>query len=64
MAVDPVSAGVMAGGSFLSQYMAQKAAEEEARKKREVEIAQQYGQDQNHVFQNLMQVYRSALGGK
>mgnify|MGYP007071037857 CR=1 FL=1 len=62
--MDPMTAGIAVGGNFLTQYMAMKAAEEQKKKDREVQIAQQYGQDQNAAFQNLMQVYRSALGGK
>jgi len=68
--MDPATAGIMAGGSFLSQYMAQKAQEEMARKKAQVEAElaqgendQTYGKNQNEALQSLMGAYRSALLG-
>jgi predicted transcriptional regulator len=67
---DPYSAGIMAGGMFLSQYMAQQAQEQMARKQAQVQAQlamgendQNYGKNQNEALQNLVGSYRSALLG-
>ena len=66
--MDPYSAGIMAGGSFLNNYLQQRAAEEAQKRAlaSQTELAKgqnemQYGQNQSQVFQNLMSAYRSAL---
>lgn len=57
----PAGAGIMVGSQFLSQYLAQKAADERARREREAQIAQQHGQSEQKGFDTLMQAYRGAL---
>lgn len=57
----PAAAGIMVGGQFLTNYMAQKAADERAKRDRAVQIEQQYGQDQANAFQQLMKTYQGAL---
>lgn len=68
--MDPASAGIMVGGSFLSNYLAQRAAEEQNRKQmlaqaemQKGEAAKNSGDMQNQALSNLMSAYRSALMG-
>jgi len=58
------SAGIGVAGSFLANYMAQKAAEEKQKKQNLVQIEQQYGQSQNQGLESLMNTYRTALLGR
>lgn len=57
----PAGAAVMVGSQFLTQYLAQKAADERAKRDRAVQIAQQHGQDEQKGFDQLINVYRGAL---
>ena len=57
----PSGAAIAVGGQFLMQHMAQRAAEEEARKQRAVQIEAQYGQDQNKGFDSMMRVAERVL---
>ena len=61
--MDPATAGMMVGGSFLSNYMQQRAAEEQAKKQNQISAINQHGQNQQDALGNLMQMYRSALIG-
>lgn len=58
-------AAIMMGGSFLTNYMNQKAQEEENKKKMLTELALKQGDNESNYMKNLMDVYRqSLLGGK
>lgn len=57
----PAAAGIMAGGQFLSNYLAQKAADERARRDRAAQIEQQYAQNQNQGFDTMMKAFGGAL---
>lgn len=57
----PAGAAMAVGGSFLSQYMAQKAADERQKRQMDLQIQQDYGQNQNKGFQTMMETYRGAL---
>lgn len=57
----PAGAGVMIGSQILSGYMQQRAADERARRERAASIAQEHGLQEQRGFQNLIDVYRSAL---
>lgn len=57
----PAGAAIGAGGSFLSSYLAQQAADERAKRDRAAQIEQQYAQNQNQGFDTLMNTYRGAL---
>lgn len=61
--MDPMTAGMMVGGSFLSNYLAQRAQEEENRKKMMVDAAKTQGQQEQGALGQLMSAYRAALGG-
>ena len=61
--VDPMTAAASAGGEFLTQYMAQRAAEEEARKKALAEIAMNQSQNEQGALSQWMANNRFALGG-
>ena len=58
---NPMAAGIQAGGSFLSNYLAQKAADERAKRDRAVQIEQQYAQNQNQGFDTMMRAWGGAL---
>jgi len=69
--MDPMSAGVQAGGQFLAQYMAQRAAEEENKKRLLIEAAlaegkaAQSGADMTRqAFRDLTSDWRYALTGR
>lgn len=57
----PEGAAAMVGSQFLSQYLAQKAADEKARRDRAAQIAEQHSQGEQKGFDTLMQAYRGAL---
>lgn len=58
-------AALMVGGSFLTNMMAQRAAEEENKKKMLTELALKQGDNESNYMKQLMDVYRqSLLGGK
>ena len=61
MAGGPAGAAIGAGGSFLSSYLAQQAADERAKRDRAAQIEQQYAQNQNQGFDTLMNTYRGAV---
>lgn len=58
---NPYAAAAMVGGSLLTQSMANKAQAEQARRQREVQIAQEHAQGQQRALQMLMEAYRGAL---
>jgi len=58
---NPAAAGIMAGGSFLSNYLAQKAADERARRANEMQNIQNYADNQNKGLDTLMTAWRGAL---
>lgn len=57
----PAGAAVAVGSQFLSQYLAQKAADERAKRQRAAEIAQQHSQGEQRGIDQLINVYRGAL---
>jgi hypothetical protein len=57
----PAGAGIMVGGQFLTQYLAQKAEDERARRARESQNIQQYAQNQNQGLSTMNDVYARAL---
>lgn len=57
----PAGAAATIGSQFLMQYMAQRAADERARRERAAQIAQTHGQQEQQGLENLINVYRSAL---
>ncbi len=57
----PAGAAVAAGGSLATQYLAEKAAAERARRDRAAAIEQQYAQNQNQGFQTIMNAIQGAL---
>lgn len=61
MAGGPVGAAIGAGGAFLIQYLAQRVADERAKRDRAAQIEQQYAENQNKGFDTLMNTYRGAL---
>lgn len=69
--MDPMSAAAQAGSQFLTQYMAQRAAEEENRKKLMAEAALAKGQAAQsgadmtrQAFRDLTSDWRYALTGR
>lgn len=56
----PVGAGIAAGGSLLTQYIANKAASERARRDRAAQIEQQYAQNQNQGYQTFFNALQGA----
>lgn len=68
--MDLMTAGAMAGGSFLSNYLQMKAQEEAERKKNmlsamqnQQQVAGSTGAAQNDAMSNLMAQYKAALLG-
>jgi hypothetical protein len=57
----PAGAAALIGSQFLMNYMAQRAADERAKREREMQIAQQHGSQEQQGLENLINVYRSAL---
>ena len=57
----PAGAAAVVGSQFLSQYLAQKAADERARRERSAQIAQEHGAAEQRGFDQLINVYRGAL---
>lgn len=55
------SAGITMGGALLSSYLAQKAADERARRDRSVQIAQNQADGEQNSMKFLDSVYRGAL---
>lgn len=49
------------GGGFLSQYLAQRAQEEENKKKAMLEAAQTQGQGETNALNTMLQGWRGAL---
>lgn len=65
---NPYTAALMIGGSFLTNYMAQKAQEREKAREREMQArlaegqaSANSGQMQQHALDSLMNNYRAAL---
>lgn len=61
LAGGPLGAAIGVGGSFLSQYLAQRAAQDEKRKELAMRAQENYDQDQTQAMNNLMGAYRAAL---
>lgn len=61
--MDPVTAGIIIGGSFLSSMMNQQSQVNAQKKQMAVNLAQQGGQMSTGALGNLMDYYKSALGG-
>lgn len=57
----PAAAGISVAGSFLSNYLAQRAADERARRDREAQIAQNQAEGEQNAFRFLDNVYKGAL---
>ena len=57
----PVGAGIMVGGQLASQYLAQKAADERAKRERAAQIEQNYGQDQQRALGQIQQAMMGAF---
>lgn len=57
----PAGAAVSVGATLASQYMAQKAADERAKRQREMEIAQNLGHQEQGALQNMVANIRGAL---
>ena len=57
----PAGAGVVVGSQFLSQYLAQKAADARQKRERAAQIAQEHGQAEQRGFDQLINVYKGAL---
>jgi hypothetical protein len=64
MAADPYSAAISTGGSFLSEYMKQRAAEEEARRKAMMDAAQYEDKGTQDAFKTMMDGWRTSLSVK
>lgn len=56
----PAGAAVAAGGSLLTQYLANKAASERARRDRAAQIENQYAQNQNQGYQTFFNALQGA----
>lgn len=59
----PAGAAVAVGSQFASQLLAQKAADERAKREQSVQIAQQHGAGEQRGFENLINVYRGMTRG-
>ena len=59
--MEPMTAGMMVGGQFLAQYLAQRAQEEENRKKALQEAIQTQGQQEQNAMSNMGNWYARAL---
>lgn len=58
---NPAAAAIGVGGSFLQQYLAQKAKQEADKKAAAMSANQQYTQDQVNILNSLMNSYKGAL---
>lgn len=58
----PQGAAVGVGSQLVMGYLAQKAADERAKRERAALIAQQHGEQEQQGFNKLIDVYRGALG--
>ena len=61
LAGGPVGAGIMVGGQFLSQYLGQKAAAEQAKRQRAVDIEREYTKNMGDALSQKLSAFRSAL---
>lgn len=59
----PAGAAVVVGSQFLSNYLAQDAADKRAAKERRMQIAQQQGAGEQRGLENLMNAYRGMTRG-
>jgi hypothetical protein len=57
----PAGAAVAVGSQFLTQYLAQQAADARAKRERDAQIAQEQGRSEQSAYDRLTNVYRSAL---
>ena len=61
MAGGPVGAGIAVGGQLLAQYMANKAQAEQAKRQRDIEIAQQHSAGERQGIDQMLSAWRGAL---
>lgn len=61
LAGSPMGAGIMVGGQFLSQYLGQKAAAEQAKRQRAVDIEREYTKNMGDALSQKLAAFRSAL---
>lgn len=61
LAGGPLGAGIMVGGQFLSQYLGQKAAAEQAKRQRAVDIEREYTKNMGDALSQKLSAFRSAL---
>ena len=61
MAGGPAGAAITVGGQLASQYLAQKAADERAKRERAAQIEQNYGQDQQRALGQIQQAMMGAF---
>lgn len=61
MSPEVASAGINVGGQFLTSYLAQRAAEEENRKKALMEAAQYQDKGVQGAFQTMMDGWKTSL---
>ena len=57
----PAGAGVLVGSQLLQGYLAQRAQAEQAKRQREMEIAQQHSQGERQGIDQMLGAWRSAL---
>lgn len=57
----PVGAGIMVGGQFLTNLIAQRAADERHKRELEAQAAERHGQQEQNAYSNLMSAYKAAL---
>ena len=60
-AAGPVGAGIAVGGQLLAQYMANKAQAEQAKRQRDMEIAQQHSAGERQGIDQMLSAWRGAL---
>jgi hypothetical protein len=61
LAGGPAGAGIMVGCQLASKYLAQKAADERAKRERSAQIEQNYGQDQQRSLGQMQQALMGAF---
>lgn len=57
----PAGAGVLVGSQLLQGYLAQRAQAEQAKRQREIEIAQQHSQGERQGIDQMLGAWRNAL---
>ncbi len=58
---NPAAAGIMMGGQFLSNLIAQKAADERNRRELMADAAKSHSASESNAMGNMMNAYRAAL---